>query len=555
MQTIEQLIEEVSQNIENGLLVVPELLPDLKDQEVEVVKTGSSVLDDALGIGGLPVGRIVEILGENGCVDKDTRINFIVSDKKGKIINSKGGSIEYLYKRFNRMLTDSRIRNDSVISVPSFDENNKIVHRPIHSVVKTGIKECYEVVTVSGNKIIATGDHKFFIGTKFVALSKLNKGDVLYLHNNTYHVREIKLKHPRYTEEYVRYHSGNRVKIVTANNRKGEKAYSYERYRVRRSHLVIEAWKNGLSVEQYKDILNTGSKKDIDKLWVVPKGYEVHHKDRNRKNDKRNNLELLNVADHHKVHWLTNPTNCRFILSVDKISSIKSVGKRETYDIKCIAPYNNYIANKFAVHNSGKTTLASHVIANAQQAGHKCAFIDVEYAFDKTRAEAIGVQFNKLAIAQPNTAEDALQLLDTLILSGMFKVIVLDSVAALIPKAELEGEMSDSVIGLQARLMGKIMRKITGPTSKNKVLVIFTNQLRDKIGGFNPIPTKVGSGGNALKFYSTVRLDLRRTKNEKRGDKLLYTHHKVTITKNKLGVPFKVVQVKIGEKGFINDNN
>lgn len=205
-------------------------------------------------------------------------------------------------------------------------------------------------------------------------------------------------------------------------------------------------------------------------------------------------------------------------------------------------------------NGSGKTTLASHVMANAQNSGHKCAFIDVEYAFDKVRAEQLGVKFDQLAIAQPSTAEDALQLLDTLIVSGIFKVIVLDSVAALIPKAELEGEMSDSVIGLQARLMGKIMRKIVGTTSKNKVLVIFTNQLRDKIGGFNPMPTKVGSGGNALKFYSSVRLDLRRTKNEKRGEKLIYTHHKITITKNKLGIPFKVVQVKIGEGGFINES-
>ena len=113
--------------------------------------------------------------------------------------------------------------------------------------------------------------------------------------------------------------------------------------------------------------------------------------------------------------------------------------------------------------------------------------------------------------------------------------------------------MGDAVIGLQARLMGKIMRKITGVTSKNKVLIIFTNQLRDKIGGFSPFPTKVGAGGNALKFYASVRLDLRRTKNEKKGENLMYTHHKITIKKNKLGVPFQVVNVKIGIDGFLNE--
>ncbi len=202
---------------------------------------------------------------------------------------------------------------------------------------------------------------------------------------------------------------------------------------------------------------------------------------------------------------------------------------------------------------SGKTTLASHVMASAQGLGEKVGFIDVEHAFDRTRAEALGLNFNEIAIAQPTNAEQALELLDSMVISKAFAVIVLDSVAALIPKAELEGEMSDANIGLQARLMGKIMRKITGPASKGNTMVIFINQLRDKIGGFSPIPTKVGAGGNALKFYASVRLDLRRTKNEKRGDSLLYTHHKITVRKNKLGIPFRVVQVKIGEKGFVNE--
>lgn len=202
---------------------------------------------------------------------------------------------------------------------------------------------------------------------------------------------------------------------------------------------------------------------------------------------------------------------------------------------------------------AGKSTLSLSVIAQAQKDGLKAGYIDVEHALDRNRASEIGVRFDEMAISQPDNAEQALELLDTMVVSRIFGVIVLDSVAALIPKAELEGEMTDANIGLQARLMGKIMRKITGPASKGHTLVIFINQLRDKIGGFSPIPTKVGSGGNALKFYSSVRLDMRRTKNEKKGEDLKFTHHKVTIKKNKLGVPFKVVQVKIGERGFINE--
>lgn len=202
---------------------------------------------------------------------------------------------------------------------------------------------------------------------------------------------------------------------------------------------------------------------------------------------------------------------------------------------------------------AAKSTLALSVIAQAQKHGLKAGYIDTEHALDRKRAGDIGVAFDEMAIAQPKDAEQALELLDMMVISKAFGVIVLDSVSALIPKAELEGEMSDANIGALARLMGKIMRKITGVASKGNTMVIFINQLRDKIGGFSPIPTKVGSGGNALKFYASVRLDLRRTKNEKKGETLLYTHHKCTIKKNKLGVPFKVVQFRVGKEGFLNE--
>lgn len=202
---------------------------------------------------------------------------------------------------------------------------------------------------------------------------------------------------------------------------------------------------------------------------------------------------------------------------------------------------------------SGKSTLCFHIIAEAQRIGVECAYIDTEHSFDRKRAEQIGINFDNLAISQPMHAEQALDLLDYLVNNGRFKVIILDSVAALVPKAELEGGMGDAVIGVQARLMGKALRKITGLAKQNKVLVIFTNQLRDKIGSYG-LPVKVGSGGNALKFYASIRIDMRRTKNEIRREKLVYTHHKVSIKKNKLGVPFRVGGIKIGEKGFINDN-
>lgn len=201
---------------------------------------------------------------------------------------------------------------------------------------------------------------------------------------------------------------------------------------------------------------------------------------------------------------------------------------------------------------SGKTTLVLHTIANAQKMGKRCAFIDVEHALDTDRAKLIGVDFEKLAISQPDSGEQALELLEFLIRSGQFGVIVVDSVAALIPKAEIEGEMTDANIGAQARMMGKIMRKITAPTNKNKVLVIFTNQVRAKLGGFGFIPQTTTPGGNALKFYASVRLDMVRTGNKKNSKgELQYTTHKCTVKKNKLAPPARVAEFKIGVNGIM----
>lgn len=202
---------------------------------------------------------------------------------------------------------------------------------------------------------------------------------------------------------------------------------------------------------------------------------------------------------------------------------------------------------------SGKTTLVLHVIAEAQRLGKQCAFIDVEHSLDRERAMAIGVDFNKLAISQPDSGEGALDLLEFLIRSEEFAVIVIDSVAALTPKAEVEGEMSDANIGAQARMMGKAMRKITAPANKNKVLIIFTNQVRAKLGGFSFIPMTTTPGGNALKFYASMRLDLVRTGNKKRGETLLYTTHKLTVKKNKMAPPAGVALFNIGKNGIMND--
>lgn len=201
---------------------------------------------------------------------------------------------------------------------------------------------------------------------------------------------------------------------------------------------------------------------------------------------------------------------------------------------------------------SGKSTLALHVVANAQKMGKQCAYIDAEQTLDLERARELGVDTDNLAMSQPDYGEQALELTEFLIRSGGFQVIVVDSVAALIPKAELEGEMTDANIGAQARMMGKIMRKIVAPVNKNKVLVIFINQLRAKLGGFSFIPQTTTPGGNALKFYSSIRLVMARTGDVKNSKKeVIRTKHKVTIKKNKLDKHGASVDFEIGPEGIM----
>lgn len=193
---------------------------------------------------------------------------------------------------------------------------------------------------------------------------------------------------------------------------------------------------------------------------------------------------------------------------------------------------------------SGKTTLALQTIAEAQKAGGYAAFIDAEHAFDPKYARNLGINTDELLVSQPDSGEQALEITETLIRSGALDVIVVDSVAALVPRAELEGEMGDSHMGLQARLMSQALRKITGIVSKSRTSCIFINQVREKIGVMfgNPETT---TGGRALKFYSSVRIDIRRIGAIKKGDEVLGNRTKVKIAKNKVAPPFKVVEFNI----------
>ena len=232
--------------------------------------------------------------------------------------------------------------------------------------------------------------------------------------------------------------------------------------------------------------------------------------------------------------------------------SIMKLGQREALEIEAISTGSlgldialgigglpkGRIIEIYGPESSGKTTLALHVIAEAQKKGGSCAFVDAEHALDPAYAKKLGVDIGNLLISQPDAGEQALEIADTLVRSGAIDVLVIDSVAALVPRAELEGEMGDSLPGLHARLMSQALRKLTASISKSNTLVIFINQIRMKIGVMFGSP-ETTTGGNALKFYASVRLDIRRIGSIKRGDEVIGSETKVKVVKNKVSPPFR----------------
>jgi recombination protein RecA len=273
----------------------------------------------------------------------------------------------------------------------------------------------------------------------------------------------------------------------------------------------------------------------------------------------KNNLKIVKTDD--KKEKELKEKNKSLDAAISQIDqnfgkgSVMRLGQQQALDIEAVSTGSlsldlalgigglpkGRIIEIYGPESSGKTTLALQVVAEAQKAGGICAFVDAEHAMDPIYAKKLGVKTEELLISQPDTGEQALEITDTLIKSGSISVLVIDSVAALTPKAELEGEMGDHHVGLQSRLMSQALRKLTGSVSKSNTMVIFINQIRMKIGVMfgNPETT---SGGNALKFYSSVRMDIRRIGAIKEKDEIIGNSTRVKVIKNKVAPPFKVVE-------------
>ena len=236
----------------------------------------------------------------------------------------------------------------------------------------------------------------------------------------------------------------------------------------------------------------------------------------------------MNNSNQKKVHSVI-PTGS---LGVDLALGIGGIARSRIVEI-------------YGPESSGKTTLCQHIIAEGQALGGKAAFVDVEHALDISYAEKCGVNVDSLYVSQPDTAEQALDIAEMIVRSGEVDIVVLDSIAALVPRAEIEGEVGDSHMGLTARLMGQILRRVTGAVGKSNCMLIFTNQLRDKIGGFGFGPSETTTGGNALKFYASIRFDIRRIQTLKEGTDAIGNRTRVTVKKNKLAPPYKKAEFDI----------
>jgi recombination protein RecA len=501
MASVSSIVKEMTKDFSDGVMNVGgvPLSPDR-------VPTGCFEYDLCTG-GGFPKGRLSMPYGSEACVSGDTHIPYTVW-RDGKRSNNKGGTIKALYNRFNKMYRGVGAYDrggDCRYTVAAVDENDSIHHIPILKVVKTGIKKVYEVTVATGDTLTCTEDHRLYLGDgEYSELKDLNVGDSVMIHNKYGRGREKQTKYKTIT---VRSHPVRKPTQVY----KGADGTTYEYYQLPVHKLVAEAALNNLSFDGYIAMLNAGTGSD---LVVLREGEHVHHKDGDRFNNDLPNLEIVSNSEHGKKHIGEHRTKMAYVCRPQIITSIEYVGERETYDMECARPYNNYVAGKFVTHNSLKTTMALKAIATNQQMNpdESNVFVDAENALDLDRAEELGVdtKTDKFVHILPDYAEQVVDIIEGLLHASDIGVIVLDSVSALSGYNETISSADKAVVGGTGLVIGKLYRKSTLALNKARregrfPTFIAINQIRHKIGvmfGDN----ETVSGGNAFKFASSLTI-------------------------------------------------
>ena len=498
--------------------------------EYDIISTGSIGFDHiTLGVGGVVKGKLYELRGWEGCLAEDTYIKFINVRPDGIVQDCKGGKIKHLYNRFHNRNEKTK---DTTFNVASINNDDRVFRNEIADVVKTGIKECFELKTKKGFSIQATKDHKFYTGTNYLPLSDLKVGDVVYVHTNTPYKAKEAASRRKYKETTIKWYYKGKQKLIND--------CFYYREKVHR--LIYEAHMNNISYDEYIKMLNTSTSLPQD-FFTIPENYEIHHIDENTQNNDVENLMMILPSEHSKMHATERHNNLRFVVEEDEIISIESVGEKETYDIKCYFPYNNFIAEGIVVHNSGKSTICGHIVANCQEKGGKVLYIDGEHAVDKVYFSALGVNVDEMLIAQPSCGEEGFNIAMELINTGELDLVVIDSDSSLIPKKVLDGDVGDSSIGYKARLNSNAYPKLKSALSQHNVCVIVISQYREKIGVMFGNPT-VTQGGHALKFYSDCIIEVSKTV-AKEGDQAYGNITKVKAIKNKMSPPYRMTSFEI----------
>ncbi len=520
-----------------------------------VVSTQCATLDDAIGRGGVPLGRLTILHGPEGCLAGDT---MIPTNRAGK---GQSYRLDQLVKMFNGGRSGGRIWDVNILTrLRAFQVNGQVRLTDMVSAFSSGIKVVFELTTESGKQIKATADHRFMVSDgEWKRLEQLRVGDSLLVEESSKPIKKGK------RGKKTTYH--NTVRLVNHPYRSCRNAKNaWDGMIVPTHRLVVEAHMNGVDLDWYitalQDSKRMGELSDFE--YLDPKKFHVHHKDGDSWNNELDNLEILTVNAHHRLHDDSHTANLASIPVPDQITSIIEIGERETFDVSMSGPHN-YIANGFVVHNCGKTTIALHLVAEVQRMGGVALYLDKEYKLDMDYAEKIGVDRSRLFLRQPDTLEEAFKFKAAVIrhaaaLRDRLKrrvpiVIVLDSMNAAITKAQFEGDWDSDFYAPQARVYSKNLPRLMPVVYKEDVALIWISQVRKKMNVTFGNDEEI-AGGNAPKFYASLIISIRRIGGVKKDDEAFGNVTLVKVTKNQVAPPFKKCQfiIKYGD-GIDNERS